>query len=160
MSKSADSERRWIVQNRRARHEYELLEQLECGMVLRGTEIKSLRSKGAALEGAFAHFRGSELFLIGATIAEYGFGNVHNHDPQRDRKLLAHRRELERWRSRVKEKGLTMVPLGLYLQGSRAKALLALARGKRQVDKRHAVREREDRRDVERALSRARKRAD
>ncbi len=157
MSKAEKSARRHIAQNRRARHDYEILEEVECGLVLTGTEVKSLRGGKATLDQAYAHFRGSELFLIGAHIAEYTQGNVHNHAPLRERKLLLHKRELLRWQDKVKERGFTLVPLSMYFEGSRAKLLLALARGKREYDKRQATREREDRREMDRATSRARR---
>jgi SsrA-binding protein len=155
----AHKERRSIAQNRRARFEYEILDELECGLELRGTEVKSLRAGQASLGEAFAHYRGDELYLMGAHIPVYAQGNVHNHEPTRPRKLLAHRRELDKWSKLVREKGVTIVPLELYFQGSKVKLLLALARGKKLYDKRQATRDREDRRSMDRALSR-RRRAD
>lgn len=151
-------ERRSIAQNRRARFEFELLEELECGLELRGTEVKSLRGGQGSIGEAFAHFRGDELFLLGAHIPVYAQGNVHNHEPTRPRKLLAHRRELDKWSKAVREKGVTIVPLELYFQGSRVKLRVALARGKKLYDKRQATRDREDRRNMDRALSRRRER--
>ncbi len=157
MAQADPSGGRPIAQNRRARHDYEILEDVECGLVLTGTEVKSLRAGRASLDQAYAHFRGSELYLLGAHIPEYTQGNVHNHAPLRERKLLLHRRELARWQGRVREKGLTLVPLALYFKGARAKLSLALARGKKTYDKRAATREREDKRDVARAMSRSRR---
>ena len=149
--------RRSIAQNRRARFEYEILDELECGLELAGTEVKSLRAGHGSLGEAFAHFRGDELFLLGAHIPVYAHGNVHNHEPTRPRKLLAHRRELDKWSKAVREKGVTIVPLELYFQGSRIKLRVALARGKKLYDKRAATREREDKRSMERALTRRRR---
>lgn len=148
--------RRSIAQNRRARFEYELLDELECGIELRGTEVKSLRAGQGSLGEAFAHFRGQELFLLGAHIPVYAQGNIHNHEPTRPRKLLAHRRELDKWFKAVREKGVTIVPVEIYFQGSRVKLRVALARGKKLYDKRQATRDREDKRNMDRAMSRKR----
>ncbi len=145
-----------IAQNRRARHEFEILEELECGIELKGTEVKSLRAGHGSIAESYAHFKRGELYLLGAHIPEYAHGNVHNHDPLRERKLLAHRRELASWDRKVREKGVTIVPLALYFKGARVKVALALARGKKLYDKREAQREREDRRAIERAMSRRR----
>ena len=153
----APQARRSIAQTRRARVEYEILDELECGIELRGTEVKSLRAGHGSLTEAFAHYRGAELFLMGAHIPVYAHGNVHNHEPTRPRKLLAHRRELEKWSKSVREKGVTMVPLEIYFQGSRVKLRVALARGKKLYDKRQATREREDKRSMQRALGRSRR---
>ncbi len=155
MPASPDAPRR-IAQNRRARHEFEILEELECGIELKGTEVKSLRAGQGSITQSYAHFRNGELYLIGAHIPEYAHGNVHNHDPSRERKLLAHRRELSSWDRKVREKGVTIVPLALYFKGARVKVSLALARGKKLYDKREVQREREDRRAIERAMSRRR----
>jgi SsrA-binding protein len=145
-----------IAQNRRARHEYELLDELECGVELKGTEVKSLRAGQGSIAEAYAHFRKGELYLVGAHIPEYAHGNVHNHDPRRERKLLAHRRELAGWDRKVREKGVTVVPLALYFKGSKVKVSLALARGKKLYDKRESKREADDRRAMERAMMRRR----
>ena len=147
---------RSIAQNRRARHEFEVLEELECGVALTGTEVKSLRQGHCSLAESYARFLDGELYLLGMHIPEYRQGNVHNHPPTRDRKLLAHRRELARWHKRVTERGVTIVPLALYFKGPRVKVLLGLARGKKLYDKRQTERERSDRREVERALRRRR----
>jgi SsrA-binding protein len=145
-----------IAQNRKARHEFELLEELECGIELTGTEVKSLRSGQGSIAEAYAHFRRSELFLVGCHIPEYAQGNVHNHVPTRERKLLAHKRELANWDRKVREKGVTLVPLALYFKGSRVKVTVALARGKKLYDKRAKKREQEDKRAMDRAMSRRR----
>jgi SsrA-binding protein len=141
-----------IAENRRARHDYHLLDRLEAGIALTGTEVKSLREGGATLQRAFADLRGRELYLVGAHISEYKQGNVANHDPDRDRKLLLHRRELDSLIGKVQERGLTLVPTRMYWKDGRAKVELALARGKETRDKRRDIAERDARRQIERAL--------
>ena len=141
-----------IVDNRRARHDYELLERFEAGVVLTGTEVKSLRQGRASLAQAYADVRGSEVWLVGANIATYDQGNIANHDPERDRKLLLHRREIASLIGKVREKGLTLVPTRLYFKNGRAKVELALARGKEGRDKRRDIAERETKRRIEREL--------
>ena len=147
---------RVLAQNRKARHEFEILEELECGIELTGTEVKSLRAGGASIAESFAMVKRGELWLMGAHIPEYKQGNAFNHVPTRDRKLLLHAREIADWHKRVKERGMTIVPLALYFKGARVKLSIALARGKKQYDKRAVMKERDDRRDMERALSRRR----
>lgn len=133
------------LENRRARHDYEVLETYEAGLALKGTEVKSIRAGQVDFTGSFARFEGDELFLENLYIAPYEKGGYTNHDPRRLRKLLLHRRELDRLRARVEQKGLTLVPLRIYFnERGRAKLLLALARGRRdyqkkQEDKRRAV---------------------
>ena len=144
---------RTIASNRKARHEYHILERLETGIALTGTEVKSLRAGKVALREAYAQERGGELWLVGATIEPYEQGNRANHEPTRDRKLLAHKHEIEELASRVAEKGLTLIPLRLYFKRGRAKLELALARGKKQHDKRDSIREREVKREMDRAMS-------
>ncbi len=141
-----------VADNRRARHEYELLERVEAGLVLQGTEVKALREGRATIQRAFADVRGDEVWLVGANIAAYDKGGIANHDPERDRKLLLHRREIDRLRSRVQEKGLTLVPTRLYFKDGRAKIELALARGKELYDKRRDLAKREADRQIDRAL--------
>jgi SsrA-binding protein len=141
-----------IAENRRARHEYQLLERYEAGIVLTGTEVKSLRAGRANLQRAFADIRGNELWLVGAHIAEYESGNIQNHDPDRERKLLLHRRQIDSLLGKVRERGLTLVPTRLYFKDGRAKVELALARGKETRDKRRDIAERDVRRQIERAL--------
>ena len=141
-----------IADNRRARHEFELLERIEAGLVLQGTEVKALREGRATIQRAFADVRGDEIWLVGANIAAYDKGGFANHDPERDRKLLLHRREIDRLRSRVQEKGLTLVPTRLYFKDGRAKVEIALARGKELHDKRRDIASREADRQIERAL--------
>jgi SsrA-binding protein len=141
-----------IVDNRRARHDYHFLEKVEAGIVLTGTEVKSLRDGRASLQQAYADVRDGEAWLVGAHISVYDAGNIANHDPDRDRKLLLHRRELDSLTAKVRERGLTLVPTRLYFRDGRAKVELALARGKEQRDKRRDLVNREAQRDMERAL--------
>ena len=141
-----------MVENRRARHDFQLLDRLEAGIALTGTEVKSLREGRATLQGAFGEVREGEVWLVGAHIGEYAQGNVANHDPDRDRKLLLHRREISSLIGKVSERGLTLVPTRLYFRDGRAKVELALARGKEARDKRRDIAEREAKRQIERAL--------
>jgi SsrA-binding protein len=145
-----------IVDNRRARHDYELLERFEAGLVLTGTEVKSLRQGRVTLGQAFADLRDGELWLVGAEIATYDQGNIANHEPARDRKLLLHRSELSSLYGKVREKGLTLVPTRMYWKDGRVKVELALARGKQTIDKRRDIAKRDAQRDIERALRRRR----
>ena len=141
-----------IVDNRKARHEYHLLDKVEAGISLTGTEVKSLRAGRADLARAYADVRDGEIWLVGAHIAEYAQGNMQNHDPDRERKLLLHRREISSLTGKVKERGLTLVPTRLYFKDGRAKVELALARGKEQHDKRRDIAKRDADRQIERAL--------
>ncbi len=140
-----------IADNRKARHDYELLERVECGLVLTGTEVKSLREGRATLAQAFADVRGGEMWLVGAEISTYDQGNIANHQPTRDRKLLLHRGEIESLYGKVREKGLTLVPTRMYWKNGRAKVEIALARGKHTIDKRRDI----AKRDADRAMQRA-----
>lgn len=155
---SAGARERDISVNRRAFHDYHVDERYEAGLVLTGSEVKSLRDGRANLRDAYARFFGEELFLVGAHISPYGPASQFGHDPTRHRKLLLHRREIERLRGKIKERGLTLVPLRLYWQKGRAKAELGLARGKKLHDKRAAIRERVERREIDRALAAGRRR--
>jgi SsrA-binding protein len=141
-----------IVDNRRARHDYHLLDRVEAGLVLTGTEVKSLRDGRASLQQAYADVRDGEAWLVGAHISVYDQGNLANHDPDRDRKLLLHKKELESLAGKVSQKGLTVVPTRLYFKNGRAKVELALARGKEGRDKRRDIAKREADRDMQRAL--------
>jgi len=141
-----------ITDNRRVRHDYELLERIEAGLALTGTEVKALREGHVQLGGAYADVRGAEVWLVGASIADYAAGSAGAHAPERDRKLLLHRREIDDLSAKVREKGLTLVPTRLYFKDGRVKVELALARGKERGDKRRAIAEREVQRDLERAL--------
>jgi len=141
-----------IAENRRARYDYHLLERLEAGVVLTGTEVKSLREGRVELGGSFADVRGAEVWLIGASISEYDHGNVANHVADRDRKLLLHKREIASLVGKVNEKGLTLVPTRLYFKDGKVKVEIALARGKERLDKRRDLAERDAKRQIERAL--------
>lgn len=141
-----------IAENRRARHEYNLLERVEAGLALAGSEVKSLRQGHAVLQRAYADVRDGELWLVGLHIPPYEQASVAPHDPDRDRKLLLHRRQIEQLGSKVAERGLTLVPTRLYFKDGRAKVELALARGKEGRDKRRDIAERETRRRLEREL--------
>jgi SsrA-binding protein len=141
-----------IAENRRARHDYHLLDRFEAGLVLTGTEVKSLREGRASLANAYADVREGELWLVGAHIAEYEQGNVANHDPDRERKLLLHRGEISSLYGKVRERGLTLVPTRLYFKNGRVKVELALARGKEVRDKRRDLARREAERQIERSL--------
>ena len=141
-----------IADNRRARHDYQLLDRFEAGIVLTGTEVKSLRDGRVQLGGAFADVREGEVWLVGASIDEYAQGNLANHQPDRDRKLLLHRREIASLIGKVKERGLTLVPTRLYFKDGKVKVELALARGKERIDKRRDLARRDADRQIERAL--------
>ena len=141
-----------IAANRRARHEYHLLERFEAGLVLTGTEVKSLREGKATIERAYADVRDGQVWLIGAHIAPYEQASLGSHDPDRDRKLLLHRKEIASLIGKVKERGLTLVPTQLYFKNGRAKIELALAKGKEQRDKRRDLAKRDADRQIERAL--------
>jgi SsrA-binding protein len=145
-----------IAENRRARYDYEFLERIEAGLVLSGTEVKAAREGNVQLAGAYAEVRDGEAWLVGASIAEYDSGGTFSHDPERDRKLLLHRREIDSLYGKVRERGLTLVPTRMYFKDGRAKVELALARGKERYDKRRAIADRDAKRQVERALRRRR----
>jgi SsrA-binding protein len=153
-----EARQRDISVNRRAFHDYEIGERFEAGLVLTGSEVKSLRDNRAHLKDAYARFFGEELFLVGAHISPYAPASQFGHDPTRSRKLLLHRREIERLRGRIQERGLTLVPLRLYWSKGRAKAELGLGRGRKLHDKRVAIRERMERREVDRAMAAGRDR--
>lgn len=141
-----------VATNRQASHRFELLDKLECGMVLSGTEVKALREGGAQIKDGYVNVTDGELWLHNVHIPPYGPAARENHEPERPRKLLAHRREIERLMGRVAERGLTIVPTRLYFRDGRAKVEIALGRGKDRFDKRQSIKAREQRRDVERAL--------
>ena len=143
---------RVIYNNKRANFDFELQERYEAGIVLTGTEIKSIRANKVSLQKSFVQARGKELWLLEANIAQYDHGNIHNHDPERPRKLLLHRREINKILANLAQKGLTLVPTKLYLKDGRAKVEVALARGKRKYDKRADLAKRDSERQVERAL--------
>ena len=141
-----------IAENRKARHEYHLLERHEAGLVLTGSEVKSLRQGGAQLQRAFGDIRNDELWLVGAHIAPYEQSNVESHNPDRDRKLLLHRREIDSLKGKVQERGFTLVPTKLYFKDGRAKVELAVAKGKDVRDRRREISKRDADRQIERAL--------
>jgi SsrA-binding protein len=141
-----------VATNRQAAFRYHLLERLECGIALRGTEVKSVRQGAVQLKDGYAAVRDGELWLHNVHIAPYGPAARANHDPERDRKLLVHRRELERLIGKTQERGLTLVPTRIYFSGPHAKVEIALARGKDVRDKRESIRAREQKREIDRAL--------
>jgi SsrA-binding protein len=146
-----------ITSNKKARRDYFIVETLEAGVVLTGTEVKSLRDGKASLAEAYVRVEEGEAFLVGAHIPEYSHGNRENHEPTRRRKLLLHRKEIDRLLSKVQEKGLTVIPLRLYWRRGRAKLEIALGRGKKQYDQRQDVAKREAQREIDRTLARHRK---
>ena len=154
VSSNRPSGRKVIAQNRKARHDYTILDTFEAGMVLTGTEVKSLRLGRASLVDGFATIDDGEVFLRNVHIPEYDQGSWTNHEPRRTRKLLLHRAEIERLVGKTKESGLTLVPLALYFSEGRAKVELGLARGKRSYDKRQDLARRDADREVARALGR------
>ncbi|MBQ8693521.1 MAG: SsrA-binding protein SmpB [Synergistaceae bacterium] len=142
-----------VAQNRKARHDYFIFDTYECGIALTGTEIKSVRAGNLNLKDSYASFERGELWLTGVHISPYDKGTYYNHEPERDRKLLLHKRELIKLKNKIREKGLTLVPLSVYIKdGRRAKVELALARGKTAHDKRDALAERDAKRDIARAV--------
>lgn len=149
MAKRGESE---LVSNRRARHDYEILETYEAGIVLQGTEVKSLRDGGGSLQEAYITVKGGELWLLNASIAPYKFGNIANHEERRERKLLMHSREIARLKSATQEKGLAIIALSIYLKGGRVKVCIAEARGKKKGDKRAAIKERDEKRRIDRVM--------
>jgi SsrA-binding protein len=151
----ADEKFRVLARNRRARFNYEILETVEAGIVLRGTEIKSIRDGRVSLQEAYGRYQDGELWLLGMHVAPYpGAGPFNQHDPHRPKKLLMHRREIRRLGLTVERERLTLVPLRLYIKGHRAKVELALARGRARTDRRQVIREREARREMGRAQRR------
>ena len=143
---------RTVATNRKARHDYHIEESFEAGSVLTGSEIKSVRAGRVSIRDSYAIVRDGELWLINSHIALYDPASRQNHEPRRNRKLLMHRRQIDRLAGQVRERGYTLIPLRMYLRGGRAKVELALARGKRKYDKRQALAEREASRQIERAL--------
>ena len=146
--------RKVVASNRKARHDYTILDAVEAGMVLTGTEVKSLRAGRASLVDAFGHENNGEMFLHGMHIPEYTQGTWTNHEPRRVRKLLLNRHEIDKLESKVHERGFTLIPLSLYFKDGRAKVELALARGKKTYDKRHALAAKQANREKQQALGR------
>lgn len=141
-----------ITENRKARREYEIVDTLECGIMLVGSEVKSLRNGKVSIEEAYGRIRGGEVWLIGCDIAEYVQANVMNHEPRRPRKLLLHRREIHKFANKAMERGLTLVPLKMYFKRGRAKVLMGIGRGRKLYDKREKMKKDSMRRDMARAL--------
>ena len=161
MAKSADnrSPRRTFaptLTNRKARHNYDVLETYEAGIELKGTEVKSIRNSEVSLEEAFARVRNGELWLFGCHVKPYEYGDVSKQDPTRPRKLLLHKREIHALIGAVTQKGVTMVPLKMYFKRGRVKVLIGLARGRRAFDKREVIRKKQQARDIDQALRRRR----
>jgi SsrA-binding protein len=142
-----------VATNRKARHDYNIIDTYECGVVLWGTEVKSLRQGRASLTDGYAFIEGGEAWLDAVHIPEYTQGTWNNHAPRRKRKLLMHKQEILKLHNKVKEGGYTLVPLSLYFKDGRAKVELALAKGKKEYDKRQTLRERQDKRESDRAIS-------
>lgn len=150
VSLSIDMGEKIVTINRKARHNYEILESFEAGMALTGTEVKSLREGRVNLKDSYAKVEGGEVYLVNSHISPYSHGNIQNHDPLRERKLLLHKGEIKRLRGKTEERGLTLIPLKIYFSRGRAKIELALARGKRQYDKREQIKRRDADREMER----------
>lgn len=145
------ADKKVVARNKKAYHEYEMLEKLEAGLALMGTEIKSIRDGNVAFRDSYIEIKNGEAFLVGFYIAPYVYGNRWNHAEDRSRKLLLHKREILKWAQKVKERGFTVIPLELYLdEHGRAKVQVALARGKAQYDKRSTLREKDQKREMDR----------
>jgi SsrA-binding protein len=150
----ANKNDRPIAENRKARREYEVLDTLECGIVLVGSEVKSLRKGTISLDEAYGRIKGGEVWLINSDVAEYVEANQFNHNPKRPRKLLMHRREIKKFASKAYEQGLTLVPLKMYFKEGRAKVLLGICKGRKLYDKREMMKKKTMQRDISRALRR------
>ena len=153
-AKGDNPNERTIATNRKARHEYEVLESIECGIVLLGSEVKSLRNGGLSLDEAYGRMQQGEVWLVGANIEEYRNAVHEQHEAKRHRKLLMHRREIQRFAAHAYEKNLTLVPLKMYFKAGRAKVLLGLCRGKKLYDKRESLKKQVMQRDIDRAMRR------
>src|SRR5687767_3369901 len=152
MASKPDSGENLIASNKKALHDYFIVQKFEAGLMLTGTEVKALRDGKANLKDAYVIFKDGEAFLFGAHISPYSHGNLQNHEPERTRKLLLHRREIEKLRVQTTERGLSVVPLRLYFKGSRVKAEIAIVRGKKQYDKRETEKKREADRETAAAI--------
>lgn len=141
-----------VAQNRKAFHDYSIEETVEAGIVLAGTEVKSLREGNANLKDSYVLVKGSEVFLLNCHISPYTHGNIMNHDPVRTRKLLLHKKEIERLQGKAAQKGYSLIPLKIYFKDSRAKVEVGLARGKKQYEKRETIKKRDAEREIERAM--------
>ncbi|MBN1395818.1 MAG: SsrA-binding protein SmpB [Pirellulales bacterium] len=153
---AADPNERIIARNRKARHNYTVFETLECGIMLVGSEVKSLRNGRVSLDESYARVRDEEVWLVGCDIAEYVEASRFNHNPRRPRKLLLHRREVKRFAERAFEKGLTLVPLQMHFKRGRAKVVLGICRGKQRHDKRDAMKKAQAKRDIARQMMKRR----
>jgi SsrA-binding protein len=151
--KSDNPNDKTICTNRRARHQYEILDEIECGIVLKGSEVKSLRDGKVSLDEAYARIRDGELWLVDCDIAVYPQASLLNHEPKRLRKLLLHRRELQKFAEQAAHKGLTLVPLGMYFTRGKVKIKIAVGRGKKLFDKREALKKADAKREIQRAIT-------
>jgi SsrA-binding protein len=147
-----DPNSRMVCRNRKARHEYEILDQLECGIVLKGSEVKSIRNGKISIDEAYARVKGGELWLIGCDIAEYPQATVMNHEPRRERKLLLHKQEFRKFAESANQKGLTMVPLEVFFSRGIVKVKVAVAKGRKLYDKREKLRRQSDRKEIRGAM--------
>jgi SsrA-binding protein len=152
--KTDDKNEKTIAENRKARHNYQVLDTLECGIVLVGSEVKSLRNGNISLDEAYARVDKEEVWLVGCDIQEYRYSHQMNHVPKRRRKLLMHRREIHKFADQAFEKNLTLVPLKMYFKGGRAKVLLGICKGKKLYDKRESLKKKDMQRDIDRAMRR------
>lgn len=155
--RQSDPERnneRVVTQNRRARYQYDVLDTLECGIALLGSEVKSLRNGKVSIEEAFARLKDGEVWLYNCDIPEYPQANRFNHEPKRPRKLLLHRREIQRFAAQATQKGLTLIPLKIYFTRGRAKVLLGLCRGRKEHDKREIIKKEESKREIRQMVQR------
>jgi SsrA-binding protein len=141
-----------LASNKKAHYQYQILETFEAGIVLVGTEIKSLRDHGGNLQDSYVKVSNQEMWLVEASIAPYRFGSIHNHEDRRPRKLLMHKREIFRLKATIQEKGLTLIPLSFYLKNGRVKVKLGLAKGKNVVDKREVIKERDEKRHMSKVM--------
>lgn len=151
---ASEENNRPIANNRKAKHNYEILSQLECGLMLQGSEVKSVRAGKVSLDEAYARLREGELWLLGCDIAPLPQASLLNHDPRRPRKLLLHRRELRKFAEQADHKGLTLIPLSMYLKQGKIKVVVAVARGKKLHDKRDTLKKNEAQREIQRAMRR------
>ncbi len=145
-----DSKNKFVARNKKAFHEYEIIEKFEVGIVLQGTEIKSVRESKVAFKDAFVEIKNGEAWLIGFNIAQYTFGNIWNHEEERKRKLLMHKTEILKLHQKIKERGLTLIPLDIYIKYGRAKVTVALAKGKALYDKRDSIKKKDQEREMRR----------
>jgi SsrA-binding protein len=154
MTTEHPAEEKTVVTNRKALHDYFIIDRFEAGIALKGTEVKSLRQSNANLQDGYAFIRNGEVWLIGMHISPFEKGNINNHDPKRDRKLLLHKQEIRRLLGKIAEKGLTLIPLRIYFKKNIVKVELGIARGKKEYDKREAIKERETKRQIQRDYAR------